>query len=176
MLYSDFLNFYLKSFLCSGIPSRYHTAFGCHVSRASFWLWQFLGLYCQVFCRTSFGWDLSRTFLTFVGLWKEDHTGKNAIFIPSYQGYRPSTWPIAGCRRWLSGWGTVRLLREVTVTPSPALSSSEGSRGARPALRVGVVLLPWGVTVYRDYPEPPAQEVCLFSLYSLNRLLTWLWA
>lgn len=64
MLYSNFLNFYLKSFLCSGIPSRYHTAFGCHVSRASFWLWQFLGLYCQVFCRTSFGWDLSCTFLT----------------------------------------------------------------------------------------------------------------
>lgn len=161
MLYSDFLNFYLKSFLCSGIPSRYHVAFGCHVSQASFRLWQFLGLYCQVFRKMSFSWDLSCIFLMITNLWKGRPHRKKRHFYSIISRIQTI---ISTTHRWLPA--LVIWLRDCQVAPRGHGHSLFRSRSARPALRAGGVLLSWGVRVYTDYLEPSAQEVCLFSPFT----------
>lgn len=60
MLYSDCLNFYRNPL---------QMPHGTWLSRVpSLLLTEFPRRYCQVFCRVSFGWDLSCVFLTFTGL------------------------------------------------------------------------------------------------------------
>lgn len=137
----------------TGIPSRCHMALGCHVSRASFWLWVSSTLLSGIL-QSVLRLGLVLCFPHVHRSLKGRPHRKNALFIPSYQGYRPWAQLSTGCRLWPSGWGTVGLLRGVTVTRSPALSSLEGSLGAQSVLRVGGVPLPWGARVYADYLGP----------------------